>query len=153
MSALWCVAPSHSQIVINFETNPVQILSRDQEVGNNYFFFSNNSLQLWQNKITGVDSAANICNFSINQRMEGSFDSVTYAMPFGVVFFLFETCYESVFTEQSFRLSFVLLVLLIMPVSHSTTLNTGLRHFNDLVFYGNMLFLCQQFWWWFGNQR
>ena len=86
---------------MNFEINRVQILSRDGEVGNNYFF-PDNSLQLWQNKITSVDTAADIYNSPINQGMEGSFHSVTCAMPFGVVVFRFETWYESIFTVQSF---------------------------------------------------
>lgn len=37
MSAFWCVAPSHSWIVMNLEINPVQILSKDEDFGNNGF--------------------------------------------------------------------------------------------------------------------
>lgn len=118
MSAFWCVALFHSWIVMNFEIKPVQILSRDGKVGNNCFF---PIIQLWQNKITSVDTAADTCSSPINQGMGGSFHSVTCAMPFGVVLFLFETWYESIFTVRSLKLSFVLLV---MPVSHSIPLNT-----------------------------
>lgn len=42
-------------------------------------FFPNNSLQLWQNKITSVDTAADTCNSPVSQGMESSFHSVTCA--------------------------------------------------------------------------
>lgn len=36
MFPFWYAIPSHSQIVMNFEINPVQILSKDEDFGNNF---------------------------------------------------------------------------------------------------------------------
>lgn len=36
MFSFLCVAPSYSRIVMNFEINPVQILSKDEDFVNNF---------------------------------------------------------------------------------------------------------------------